>query len=43
MKSVCALFAALAILLMTGMSHAETVYFWTDENGVRHFSNTGAP
>ncbi len=22
---------------------ASTIYYWTDENGVRHYSNTGAP
>ena len=43
MKSVYVVFAALTVLLMTGMTQAETVYYWTDENGVRHFSNTGAP
>ena len=43
MKCAFMWLAALAVLLVTGMIHAETVYYWTDENGVRHFSNTGAP
>lgn len=36
-----------AILLMSlalaGPLYAGSVYFWTDENGVRHYSNTGLP
>lgn len=43
MKRVFLWFAGLAILIAAGMVHAGTVYEWTDENGVRHFSNTGAP
>ncbi len=43
MKNASMWLAALIVLFFTGMSHAETVYYWTDENGVRHFSNTGAP
>ena len=36
-------FIGLAVFLITGLVQAGTVYQWTDENGVRHFSNTGAP
>ncbi len=36
-------FAVLAVVLITGLVQAGTVYQWTDENGVRHFSNTGPP
>ena len=43
MKNAFVGLAALAVLCFAGISSAETVYFWTDENGVRHFSNTGAP
>ena len=43
MKTIVMWLAALAVLCPAGMSSAETVYYWTDENGVRHFSNTGAP
>ncbi len=43
MKTVCVWLAVLAVFCVTDMSSAETVYYWTDENGVRHFSNTGAP
>ena len=36
-----------AILLMSltfaGLLYAGSVYRWTDENGVRHYSNTGLP
>lgn len=30
-------------LFIAGQLYAGSVYFWTDENGVRHFSNTGVP
>ncbi|GEM_PF-2455387 len=30
-------------LFLAGQLYAGSVYFWTDENGVRHFSNTGIP
>ena len=43
MKSACLWFMGLMILLSAGMVQAGTVYYWTDENGVRHFSNTGPP
>ncbi len=43
MKSAFMWLAALIILFSTGMLNAQNVYEWTDENGVRHFSNTGAP
>jgi hypothetical protein len=43
MKLVNLWFTGLAVLLITGLVQAGTVYQWTDENGVRHFSNTGAP
>ncbi len=43
MKNPIVWLAALAALWFAGISSAETVYYWTDENGVRHFSNTGAP
>ena len=37
----------IAILLISvfvaGPLYAGSVYFWTDENGVRHYSNTGIP
>jgi hypothetical protein len=32
-----------ASLFVTGLLYAGSVYFWTDENGVRHYSNTGIP
>ncbi len=43
MKSAFMWLAALIVLFSTGMLNAQNVYEWTDENGVRHFSNTGAP
>lgn len=43
MKSAFVWLAALIVLFSTGMLNAQNVYEWTDENGVRHFSNTGAP
>jgi hypothetical protein len=43
MKSANLWFTGLAVLLITSLVQAGTVYQWTDENGVRHFSNTGAP
>jgi hypothetical protein len=43
MKSACVWFMGLLFLLIAGMVQAGTVYYWTDENGVRHFSNTGPP
>jgi hypothetical protein len=43
MKSASMWLAGLIILVVSGTAHAGTVYQWTDENGVRHFSNTGAP
>ncbi len=43
MKSAFMWLAALIVLFSTGILNAQTVYEWTDENGVRHFSNTGAP
>ncbi len=43
MKNPSVWLAALAVLCYAAISSAETVYYWTDENGVRHFSNTGAP
>jgi len=30
-------------LFLAGPLYAGSVYFWTDENGVRHYSNTGLP
>ena len=30
-------------VFVTGLLYAGSVYFWTDENGVRHYSNTGLP
>jgi hypothetical protein len=32
-----------ASVFITGLLYAGSVYFWTDENGVRHYSNTGIP
>ena len=32
-----------ASVFVTGLLYAGSVYFWTDENGVRHYSNTGIP
>jgi hypothetical protein len=32
-----------ASLFVTGLLYAGSVYFWTDDNGVRHYSNTGIP
>ncbi len=43
MKSAFVWLSALIVLFAAGMLHAQNVYEWTDENGVRHFSNTGAP
>jgi hypothetical protein len=43
MKSAFVWFAGLMALLIGSTVYAGTVYEWTDENGVRHFSNTGAP
>ena len=43
MKNPFVWLAALAVICFASISSAETVYYWTDENGVRHFSNTGAP
>lgn len=38
------IFAILVMFLaFTGLLYAGSVYRWTDENGVRHFSNTGLP
>ena len=38
------IFAIMLLSLMfTGQLLAGSVYFWTDENGVRHYSNTGIP
>lgn len=34
---------ALLSLIWAGASFAGSVYFWTDEDGVRHYSNTGLP
>jgi hypothetical protein len=31
------------VMLAGGPLFADSVYFWTDENGVRHYSNTGIP
>ena len=35
--------AASLCLIWAGTVYAESVYFWTDEDGVRHYSNTGIP
>mgnify|MGYP000175686090 CR=1 FL=1 len=32
-----------ASVFVTALLHAGSVYYWTDENGVRHYSNTGIP
>ena len=32
-----------ASVFVTGQLYAGSVYYWTDENGVRHYSNTGIP
>ena len=32
-----------ASVLVTGLLYAGSVYYWMDENGVRHYSNTGIP
>ncbi|MCB2168455.1 MAG: DUF4124 domain-containing protein [Deltaproteobacteria bacterium] len=32
-----------ASVLVTGQLYAGSVYYWTDDNGVRHYSNTGIP
>ena len=31
------------VMMVAGPLFADSVYFWTDENGVRHYSNTGIP
>lgn len=33
----------LLVMMVAGPLCADSVYFWTDENGVRHYSNTGIP
>jgi len=33
----------LASVFVTGPLYAGSVYYWTDDNGVRHYSNTGIP
>ena len=43
MKMALTLLMGLLVLLLTGTVQAGTLYYWTDENGVRHFSNTGPP
>jgi len=30
-------------VFITGLLYAGSVYYWTDDNGVRHYSNTGIP
>jgi hypothetical protein len=30
-------------VFVTGLLYAGSVYYWTDDNGVRHYSNTGIP
>lgn len=40
-KWICGL--VLLPFLWAGSSSADSVYFWTDEDGVRHYSNTGVP
>lgn len=32
-----------ASVFVTGLLYAGSVYYWTDENGIRHYSNTGIP
>ena len=32
-----------ASVFISGLLYAGSVYYWTDENGVRHYSNTGIP
>ena len=32
-----------ASVFVTGLLYAGSVYYWTDDNGVRHYSNTGIP
>lgn len=43
MKSAILWLMGLSILVTAGTVYAGTVYQWTDENGVRHFSNTAPP
>ena len=43
MKSAFVWLVSLLLIWAVGMVQAQTVYQWTDENGVRHFSNTGPP
>jgi type IV secretory pathway VirB10-like protein len=43
MKNASLWLIGLTVFLIAGLVQAGTVYYWTDENGVRHFSNTGAP
>lgn len=33
----------MVVMMLAGPLMADSVYFWTDENGVRHYSNTGIP
>jgi hypothetical protein len=33
----------LLVMMVAGPLCADSVYFWTDENGIRHYSNTGIP
>ncbi len=43
MKAALTWIMGLLVLLSASMVQAGTVYYWTDEKGVRHFSNTGPP
>jgi hypothetical protein len=43
MKSIGYLAILIIIIASAGPLFAGSVYYWTDENGVRHFSNTGVP
>lgn len=36
-------FCVMLMLMTTSGAAASTIYQWVDENGVRHFSNTGIP
>ena len=43
MKRICSIAVLIIIFASAGPLFADSVYFWTDENGVRHYSNTGVP
>lgn len=43
MNAIRCLLICGVLTLLAAASAASNIYYWTDENGVRHFSNTGIP